>query len=292
MSTHARGIAWFVLLIWASSSFGQDAYKEEVYQNLRDKAEVLPQFNFFGNDARQYVTPEAGGLHVIFPANRTELSSVGLQTKFKVAGDFEITGTYELLSADMPNDTKVAGVNLFVMQGPDGKRFGRLGRFSTNQGNLYAVSHTDRNTPAKRRRQPSEAKAGQLRFVREGSLVAAQVKDATMPDFTELYSTEFGNDELSVVRFAANTDNQPYALDARLVDLRIRSGGKVGGAAALNADKPAPIAPAKTEGSKGWLIAAIVMTGSFVVVVAFGVGIWFVLRQRKSVAQPVKKAKG
>ena len=50
---------------------------------------------------------EPEGLRITRSAEQGNLGTVGLATRFRVIGDFEITAGYELLSADQPMDQKI-----------------------------------------------------------------------------------------------------------------------------------------------------------------------------------------
>ena len=218
-----------LLVVCALVASGQVEQPGEFYQDLRSRAPLRSEFAMAGAFIGKYTVPGIEGLRVTLPAKRENLAPLGLQSNAHVVGDFEITGSYELLSADRPAwPNGIVGVNLFIMEGPEGKRFGRIGRFNTQQdGHVYEVRHTDhhRAEPPHVVRVPTTEKAGQLRVVRRGNRLAYLVKDGSTGDgFKELYTTEFGAGNLSVVRFVVNTGEQAYGVDARLIDLRIRTG--------------------------------------------------------------------
>jgi Protein of unknown function (DUF1583) len=260
-------------------------YKEDVIQDLRKKNDLSPEFALVGGAAVQYAVHEQEGLHINLPAKRDATAAVGLQAKFKVSGDFEITGAYELLAADAPvKPQNVVGVNMFIMQGPDGKRFARLGRSGTAQDHVYVVGHNDPEQKAKAQRFPTTEKGGQLRLVRAGSTLIYLVKDGTTDGkFKEIFKAEkFGTDELTVVRFVVTTEDKPLTADARLLELRIRSGGQVADAPTVAPEKPGEpktAETAKTSASRGWLIAALLIGVALVVMLAVVIGVWLLMRR-------------
>jgi hypothetical protein len=72
---------------------------------------------------------------------------------------------------------------------------------------------------------PAADMAGQLRLLRKGAAVAFLMCDkSTKGTFQELYRCDFGTDDLTTIRYVVNTNGEACAVDARLVDLRIRSG--------------------------------------------------------------------
>jgi hypothetical protein len=258
-------------------------YKEDVVQDLRKKNDVSSEFMLVGGEAVQYAVHEQEGLHINLPAKRKATAAVGLQAKIRVSGDFEITGAYELLAADAPvKPQNVVGVNMFIMQGPDGKRFARLGRSGTAQDHVYVVGHNDPEQKPKAQRFPTTEKGGQLRLVREGSVLTYLVKDGTTGKFKELFTTEFGTDYLTAVRFVVTTEDKPLAADARLLELRIRSGGQVADAPTVAPEKPGEpktAETAQTSASRGWLIAALLIGVALVVMLAVVIGVWLLMRR-------------
>src|SRR5438477_8629467 len=73
-----------------------------LYQDFRGQNPLQAGFAFVGEEADKFTERESGGYHVNLPANRKArgvLRGVGVATNVPVAGDFEITATYELLSA-------------------------------------------------------------------------------------------------------------------------------------------------------------------------------------------------
>jgi hypothetical protein len=256
---------------------------KEFYQDLRQKQALLPGIMLAGPFTSKYTFREDEGLRVTLPAKREKLFTMALQNRFVVPGDFEITGTYELLSADAPDDPKrpmaVVGVNIYIVQGDDQKRTARIGRFNTFQhGHAYEVAHTDRNPGGThlQTRFPTKASSGQLRLVRQGTYLSYLVKGDGDETFEELHKVDFGTDDVTVVRFVVNTSEQPLAVDARLIDLRVRSGTLPAVAQMTTEDPPPAISSSHT-----WLI-----TGAAMVVLVAAAGLLRVALKRRAPVSP------
>ena len=71
---------------------------------------------------------------------------------------------------------------------------------------------------------PALTRAGQLRFVREGQTLRYLVADSPGQGFREIHREEFGWHDVDTVKVMATSNESPAALDARLVELRIRAG--------------------------------------------------------------------
>lgn len=201
----------------------------ELHQDLRNKEYLQPGIYLTGPSPSKYTMQEPEGLRVTLPAKRQPRSPVGLQTDIEVAGDFDVIGAYELLAADRPAEgapkDAMVGVNLFLVQGKDNKRFAKIGRYNSGLwGHVYLCQVTLRGrTPDTMKESfPTAETSGELRASRRGSTITFFVKDAsTGGQFKELMKDDFGTADVTTVRFLANTGNEPCAVDARLIDFRM-----------------------------------------------------------------------
>ena len=102
----------------------------------------------------------------------------------------------------------------------------RLGRFNTVDGDVYSLNHTDadRGPRPAPPRLPTTDTTGKLRLVRKGHELTYLV--AGGEQFLELFKTDFGNDDLKLLRFVVQTSDGPSTVTVRLVDLRVRFGGE------------------------------------------------------------------
>ena len=180
-------------------------------------------------------------------------------TTFALSGDFEVTGTYELLSADRPAKGYGVGVSLNVADNDRRTKFAKVGRvLRAQEGSVFQTEFWTRQ-PQKDyqvRTQPTESRLGQLRLTRKGSALRYLAADGLGGDFHEIFAQEnFGTEDLAHVRFVVADSGTPgNGIDARLVDLRISSGSLIPNEAA----DPASSAGERRENrSKGWLAAAV-----------------------------------
>jgi hypothetical protein len=73
--------------------------------------------------------------------------------------------------------------------------------------------------------EPCTDTIGRLRLKRVGpTLYYLWGRGTDGDDFQEMDRTEFGSEEVNLVRLTAVTGRQPCAVDVRLIDLRIRGG--------------------------------------------------------------------
>jgi hypothetical protein len=121
---------------------------------------------------------------------------------------------------------------------------------------------------------PSEARAGQLRLSREGPTLRYLVADGPGQDYRQLYQTEFGTEDIELLRLVANTGEPPAGVDVRLVDLRIRSSPPAAGGTADEA-------PAQKSRWKLWLAATILG-----LILTLSLGVWLYARRRPTGKAP------
>jgi DNA-directed RNA polymerase subunit RPC12/RpoP len=98
-------------------------------------------------------------------------------------------------------------------------------------------------------------KSGQLRLERKGLLVHFLVADGPGNEFREIKQQRFGDEDIAHVRLVVTDSGSPNAIDARLVDLKIR-------AVKLTPDPvtdspPAPAVQEPRPGSRVWMTLSI-----------------------------------
>jgi hypothetical protein len=280
------------LLAQPAPAAGQ-ATPAEFYQDFRGRRPPRPPLRLAGPDADILVIPEEGGLHITLPANRPpdqRREAVGLQLNTGLTGDFEVTGTYELLSAEEPSQGYGVGVNLMLTTGPELRRMAKVGRFRhPTRGSCYLADFSVKGSPKdlKARDMPTSARTGKLRMVREGPVVRFLVDDDDTLGFHELLQADFGDEPVGIVRFVVNTGTSTAAVDARLVDLKVRYSSLAAEAEPLAGAAAEPVAPPVAKsGGTGWL-AVPALAG---LVIALTLGVWLYLRQSGRAARVPARA--
>ena len=79
-----------------------------------------------GPDLDDVVRPDPAGLRITLPADRPQNFAVAVVSKFSLVGDFEVTGSYELLSATQPKEGYGVGVCLWVATDPGRRKFAKV----------------------------------------------------------------------------------------------------------------------------------------------------------------------
>jgi Protein of unknown function (DUF1583) len=194
------------------------------YYDFRGGKPLPAELKLFGPDAETVVMPESEGLRITLPTAGRQTRGWGIALRYTFTGDFEVTASYELLTLDRPTKGVGAGVALNALPTQASSKFTKIGRFVHADGeNLFKAELTDKEQPAINQWNaiPASTRAGQLRLARTGSVMHYQVTDAPGGKFREVAAWEYGTEDLSMVRFIANNNGSPTAVDVRLLDLKV-----------------------------------------------------------------------
>jgi hypothetical protein len=175
---------------------------------------------------------EKEGLRIKLTKDRKATGQVGVFTNFPIKGNFEITAAYEILHADQPTEGWGVGTTLFIYAEETNKDAAGIYRLNLPKGaqamKWNSIVMRDGQRDAKGNRIACDAKIFRLRMTRSRrTLTCFWAPGLAGNDFREIGRTEefFGGDITSVV-LNTTTGNQRHDLDARFVDLRIRSSVK------------------------------------------------------------------
>jgi Protein of unknown function (DUF1583) C domain len=225
-------------LLFAIGATG--SLESEFYQDFRGKS-LDAKLKSFGHDNKKVCQIEPEGLRITLPAKREKTEAVGLTPSFGIAGDFEITLSYELIKAETPNTGYGVGVNIWMMLDSPQEETAKVGHYlRVKEGNTFFADSKLGKEKSKYRMKtrPTDAMTGKLRLARTGATLRCLIAETNNGEFEELLRVEIGAHHVRRVRFAANTGGSPAALDMRLLDLHIRA-DDLGDAPLLT--KPAPI---------------------------------------------------
>jgi hypothetical protein len=263
-----------VLLLGGGASFAADdtkpsELKAKFHQDFRVAEINNPVLRRIGVGARW----EPEGARITLPAGMGVQPAAGVAPDIKLQGDFEITGAYEVLSADRPDTGYGVGVSLYAAIDPKTNDAVSLARRVMRDGAAKFVSN--RMTPANGKLKdqvktlPSAAPAGKMRIQRIGAQVRFSVAEGDNQEFTPMDEVKFGTADVQFVQFSGNAGNSASGLDLRLLDLTVRAERFLGG------DQP-PVAAAEAR-SRGWLAAGL----GIVLVLTSSLALWLALRRRR-----------
>lgn len=257
----------FVLIGWglagsalAQPDGGAKEYPNEVYFDFRGKP-LPPELTVKPDGADRLIKSEPEGLRVTLPKDRKNLAPFELIARVGVEKDFEITATLEILHADTPNDGFGVGASLFINKVDPATEAASVGRLSRPGGEEILFWDQGFGKPGEQLQfdfdsRPCTDKQLRLRLKRTGSQLAYFVGVGLQGDtFEALQSKNFGPNDIERVLLRVTTGRQPHRVDARLIDLRIRSGRAP--------DPNAPQAGAAGAGGRSsarmWLAAALLL---------------------------------
>ena len=173
----ARSLALLAaLLLLPGALSAQQPTAKEVYQDFRGKPPMLPEFRLAGPDLKTVTKSEEAGFRITLPKTRKAIFPVEIAPTFVVTGDFEITGAYELLAADMPTDGYGVGVSLNISTGNDLHKFLKICRVLRPEGkSVFMAEYWTKGADDWAGPQvATEVRSGQLRLVREAPRHAAR----------------------------------------------------------------------------------------------------------------------
>jgi hypothetical protein len=251
------------------------ATASDFHHDFRGGGALPAELALQGPNAEAVVKQEAGGLHITLPTDGKQTKGWGVAVRITLSGDFEITGSYELLSAEPPLNGRTAGVAIGIA--PDAKRvkFTKVGRFVRDGGeNVYICEFWSKDPPKPWRFEltPTETRSGKLRITRQGSIVRCLVAEGLDAEFQEIFQEDFGEDDLQEIVFIANNNASPTPVEARLLDLTIRS----------DTSRPTPTLDTSKAG-----LALAQLVGLAITLLIIGLAAtWFYLHQRRRAANP------
>jgi hypothetical protein len=249
-----------------------------------------------GKPENDFIKEEPAGFRITLPKTWIHaFGGVGCKTNFTIKGDFEATGTFEILHADVPTKGFGVGASLRVQTGgvsPKGSTFARVVRAGGNQILAWDHGPLEDGKFAGGIAKCSEKRL-RLRLKRTGTTLHYQWAPGFEGDkFEEIRAEKnFGEDDIIAVRMSVVTGREPCDVDVRFVQLRIRSGGMV----EANAKGGVAVAPPKNPGNppdeipKGRNVLLFVLLFGFgLLVVLLSSLAVLLLSRRRAAAEPIE----
>jgi serine/threonine-protein kinase len=178
---------------------------------------------------RELMTGEAEGLRIAIPPEKQGRGGVGLEYVSHIEGDCEITASYELLNLDNPVQGWAAGASIWFMTATPTQEAVMIGNLCRPDGHFLLCQRMTKDAQGKRIHKtldPFELttlKAGKLRLVRRGTTVSYQVADQDKAEFRELHKVELGTEDITHVKFCAESGRSGTPVVVRFRDVEIRT---------------------------------------------------------------------
>jgi hypothetical protein len=227
---------------------------------------LAQRFGFYGYKGEGAITGEAAGFRFGLPEGVEGIQQTGIYSHFAVAGDCEISFSYELVP-DLPVPTKGYGISVGLsLDAADGAKGSIQRVHRIGQGNNYLLNtsppraNTKANTKAKSEEvlEPTSANWGRITVKRVKKELIVQVSHDPAETPKEFKPLPFTDANIRPVRFFVDpggSPTEPAALprpvEVRLWDIEVRAEEITGGVSQL--EKP---------GFSWWPIAFLVVACS------------------------------
>jgi hypothetical protein len=220
----------------ADTAAGQELKKVNEPQ-LNERVEIQfsegfakhPTLRFFGPNADSMASIQPEGLRFNVPAGRKDTGNLGVESRLRLRGDFEVTLEYELLALPDPVPNLGAGVGLGILLDTPDEFKARLGRSRRPTGAVFAPSYVTLGQDGKELPKylftpPANDKEtkGRLRLVRAGTVLFFQAEEGG-EGFRTIGTTQIGRADVIAVQAHCNTGWTAVALEARFPRLELRA---------------------------------------------------------------------
>jgi hypothetical protein len=249
--------------------------------DFRGKPVDKKLFQLFG--LKDQIKTETEGLRITLPGPNGESADTGVQARFRVKGDFQITTSFELINAPTPVNAWCVGVHLHARFDDPAETSPFVGRYNRQDGNWFTcdLGKFDENhrRDIKEWQFPSEAKAGRLRMTRRAGTITYSTAEAGSDDFHDLCDRDVGTADIRILRLQAENKRSDAPLDVRFLDLEILSGDSFSASGK-------PLLGEKIRWTRGWLVGAEI---SVLAVLVLLLALWRrQRRKRRAVATPTE----
>jgi hypothetical protein len=236
MNHALSGILRITLSLLGVTVFSQPSIAEGYGQKFQGRNLDARLFRSTGSNAHRAITTSQSGLRIFLRADHGNDLPVGFVARSGVRGDFEITLAYTINNVPKPSAGKGAGVSIWISTSSATRDSATLARMVRPDGQIVYVAHRAFTPPRGQREHqaessPAEGTSGKLKLIRKGSELTYQYATANSNTFRDLHRTEFTNDDLDTLRFAADNGGSPSVVDVRIDSVTIQA-DQVGGAIA------------------------------------------------------------
>jgi hypothetical protein len=243
----------FVLSTLAVSRADDMAYELNCATN--DKF-LDTHFTRYGHAPTRSIVREPLGLRIELPGMPTGVEQTGVYSMFAVAGDFEVSATFELISVAPPQ--KGYGVTCGIAvdtEGPGGTVSLARG-YQVGNVNGYIVSQgkpSDAGMQYESTDYGSRSQKGALVIRREKKELVCLVADQPSAEPFEVCRIPFTDATIRKVRIFADSGGSPTSMDARISAIKIQAEEITGGIPKRD----------RGGGRLGWLgVAALLVVGA------------------------------
>jgi serine/threonine protein kinase len=214
----------------------------EVHRSFKGRTDDVQRFELIGPDADQCVKFEPTGLRITLPLGHPgKRFATGVAWPIPIKGDFEIELSFEILQEPgLKEAGQGTGVFLGIdLNSPTPNRAtltrGARGESGKQFISWFALTRDDCDKPYADvlRSLPTQSSTGRLRLVRVGSVLSFLAAEGENGEYKRVYRDTFRTDEVERIRIGGYTGGPEAALDARVIDVRVRTKAKLDAPGAL-----------------------------------------------------------
>jgi hypothetical protein len=225
-------------------------------------------FGRYGYFPQRSITSGGGGVRFSLPAQTKGVSQTGLSSRFSLAGDFEVSATYEVIALPPPQGRSGVSVGLAADTDGRGGNVSLVRGYWPDRGSGYALIRGRASADGPLQYElsffASQSKKARLVLRREKAEAVALVAEVSGKPPHELGRVPFTEDTVRKLRLYADPGGSPTVLDARLGNLVVSA-----------EEITAGIPRKEAQDWRGWWVA-----GAVVFVVA-GLSLFAVRRNRQ-----------
>jgi hypothetical protein len=246
--------AWFAAVLCFGPGAVGSASASEIGQDFRNGPYDSKLFKPTGPGFATAIGHDKQGLRIVLPPEHGKKPPVGLVFKTGVKGNFEVTMEFEVVAVKEPKEGRGAGPSLYLTTVSPTQKAATTGWQLKPDGSSVFFAHHASTPPGGQREHegkqtPAKGRSGKLRFVRTGSTLAYLVSEGKSDSFREIDQVEIGNEDVSMVRIAADNGGSPTQVDVRINSVRV---------VADELGTPTPLAPPSSRWPL-WLGAGVVL---------------------------------
>jgi hypothetical protein len=203
-------------------------HAEEFRQDFLGRPYDQNVFLKTGSNHARVVQTEPRGLRIALPTDHGNKQPVGLVAATGAHGDFEITMEFDLLQVDKPTTGYGAGVSIYIATAAPTKEAATIARVVRPDGTQVLTFHRATTSSEGKRQHhteslATEAQSGKLRLVRSGTTLSYQFARGESNAFHEVHEAELGEEDLEMIRFAADAGGSPTLVDVCIKAVSIKA---------------------------------------------------------------------
>ncbi|WP_406694593.1 DUF1583 domain-containing protein [Singulisphaera sp. Ch08] len=165
------------------------------------------RWTLVGRNAQRFISPTSRGLRIAFAPKRMPEVPVGIAPTVGIAGDFEITLSYEIVKGSRPSRDPAPGLSLGIIYDSEAQHTYTLMRLSKPKDGEMLFAHRGRLVNGKRKlnfnEEPANSSSGMLRLTRRGKTLVYEACEEPESTFRVIHELPCGDEKIKQIRLHA-----------------------------------------------------------------------------------------